>query len=174
VLLGPVADEIAKQYCQQFDVTRYEGPEDYFKSVERLFLDCDIFFSAAAVLDFESVPSERKIERKALKEMSELTIKIKAVPDIVAHFGKLKRPNQKVIAFAAESGTEVEIMDRAKAKMLAKMADAMIANPVWEGLGPDSDLNQVWVLRPGQKTQMFGPARKSELTRPILELLFGD
>ncbi len=174
VLLGPVSGDIANLYASSFKVTRYEGPEDYQNSLETLFPECDIFFSAAAVLDFESLPPERKIERSALQEMKELSIRIRSVPDVVARFGAKKSATQKVIAFAAESGTESEIVARAHGKMIKKSADAMIANPVWPGLGPDSDQNQVWILKPDKTTEKLGPADKTELSLPILRSLFEE
>jgi phosphopantothenoylcysteine decarboxylase/phosphopantothenate--cysteine ligase len=155
-------------------VTRYEGPADYQASLEQLFSDCDIFFSAAAVLDFEGLPPERKIERSKLQEMNELTIRIKQVRDIVAHFGSRKKAEQKVIAFAAESGSEQEIIERASKKMHKKSADAIIANPLWAGLGPDSDQNLVWILKPNQSVEKIGPANKTELSMSILRSLFGE
>jgi phosphopantothenoylcysteine decarboxylase/phosphopantothenate--cysteine ligase len=173
ILLGPVSTEIQKA-LSEFTVKDYKGPSDYEKSLDELFPKCDVFFSAAAVLDFETLPPDKKIERAQLAKMQKLEIAIRPVPDIIAKFGAKKTPEQKVIAFAAESGTEAEILARAEKKMLAKSADAMIANPVWEGLGPDSDENQVWILKPGHKHIKIGPAPKSQLGHPILEAIFGS
>lgn len=173
VLLGPVAGDI-RQGFSSFEVKSYDGPKDYEASLDSLFPKCDVFFSAAAVLDFESTPSEKKIERAELERMGKLEMEIRAVPDIVAKFGAGKTGTQKVIAFAAESGSESEILIRANAKMLKKCADALIANPVWPGLGPESDQNQVWILRPGTGPLLLGPSRKTDLGLPILQALFGE
>jgi hypothetical protein len=48
----------------------------------------------------------------------------------------------------------------------------MIANPVWPGLGPDSDENLVWVLKPGQLAKKIGPDKKAALALPILRAIF--
>lgn len=171
VLLGSVSEEIVRAYSE-FSLQRFEGPSDYEALLDRFFSNCDVFFSAAAVLDFEVTSSQKKIERSELEKMSKLEMKIRAVPDIIAKFGALKKAHQKVIAFAAESGTEAEILVRAQAKMLKKGADGMIANPVWPGLGPDSDQNLVWVLKPSSAPIKIGPASKDSLAVPILEGLF--
>jgi phosphopantothenoylcysteine decarboxylase/phosphopantothenate--cysteine ligase len=171
ILLGPVSAEMKKSFGE-FTVRDYEGPADYESALDELFASCDVFFSAAAVLDFETLPAEKKIERAQLSKMQKLEIPIRPVPDIIAKFGAKKTAQQKVIAFAAESGTETEILARAEKKRLAKSADAMIANPVWEGLGPDSDDNQVWIIKPGHKPELIGPAPKDTLGAPILKAIF--
>lgn len=173
VLLGPVAADM-RASLREFRIVPYEGPSDYERALESLFPDCDIFFSAAAVLDFELMASERKIERAAFARDGELRVPLRPVDDIVAKFARRRRPGQCVVAFAAETGTEAEIIERATRKMEAKTADIMIANPVWPGLGPDAERNQLWVLRPGLAPQALGPALKGELARPLLELLWGD
>lgn len=173
VLLGPVANDIRQEFSS-FVVKSYDGPKDYEASLDALFPKCDVFFSAAAVLDFESIPSEKKIERAELERMGKLEMEIRAVPDIVAKFGARKTGSQKVIAFAAESGSESEILVRANAKMLKKCADALVANPVWPGLGPDSDQNQVWILTPSTDAVKLGPGAKADLGLPILQALFGE
>jgi phosphopantothenoylcysteine decarboxylase/phosphopantothenate--cysteine ligase len=171
VLLGPVGSDIVKAFMD-CEIVRYEGPADYEQGLEKLFPECDVFFSAAAVLDFEGIPPTHKIERATLEKSSTLEVKIKPVPDFIARYGRRKRANQKVIAFAAESGEENEILARAEKKMMKKSADAMIANPVWPGLGPDSEENLVWVLRSGQPTKKIGPDKKAALALPILRAIF--
>jgi phosphopantothenoylcysteine decarboxylase/phosphopantothenate--cysteine ligase len=173
VVLGLVSDAIVERYQACSSVTRYEGPSDYYQALEQCFASCDVFFSAAAVLDFEVLPWEKKIERNLIQTHQELSMRIKPVPDIVASFGRKKKTDQKVIAFAAESGTEAEILERAREKLVKKSVDAVIANPVWDGLGPDSDHNQIWILTPHQPVQALGPGPKSDLAWPILQALFG-
>lgn len=173
VLLGPVSEEM-KQAFSEFKTAPYLGPKDYEATLAELFPRCDVFFSAAAVLDFDSLPSEKKIERSQIETSGSLTMEIRSVPDIVGSFGAKKRPDQQVIAFAAESGTENEITARAYSKMMKKSADAIIANPVWPGFGPEAEMNQVWIIRPEQAPVKLGPALKRDLARPILRELFGQ
>jgi phosphopantothenoylcysteine decarboxylase/phosphopantothenate--cysteine ligase len=171
VLLGPVSSNIIGSLVE-CEITQFEGPREYEQGLEKLFPECDVFFSAAAVLDFEGIPPAQKIERAVIEKSGQLELKIKPVPDFVARYGALKSSAQKVIAFAAESGSEAEIVARAEKKMLKKSADAMIANPVWPGLGPDSDENLVWVLKPGAPPKKIGPDKKAALALPILRAIF--
>ncbi|MBS1982771.1 MAG: bifunctional phosphopantothenoylcysteine decarboxylase/phosphopantothenate--cysteine ligase CoaBC [Bdellovibrionales bacterium] len=170
VLLGPVTPEMARDFAT-FKVTNYVGPADYRTALDALFPHCDLFFSAAAVLDFELVAPEKKMERGELSTAGEIRIPLKPVPDMVAAMSAQRAPHQRVIAFAAETGTENDIVERATQKMIHKHVDALIANPVWPGLGPDAANNQVWVLRPDHRPVKFGPGPKANIARSLLAAL---
>jgi phosphopantothenoylcysteine decarboxylase / phosphopantothenate---cysteine ligase len=168
ILLGPVG-EAQNQRFSSFDVTPYETATDYARGLERLFPACDIFFSVAAVLDFEVQATEGKWAREELGNT--LSLPITPVKDFAAWAGQNKRRDQQVIAFAVEAGDD--LLSRAEAKRAKKNADAMVANPVSQGLGPEADQNEVWVLRPGQQPVHLGPAPKEALAGPLLDALFG-
>lgn len=170
VLLGPVEPMMASLF-EPFEVRRYEGPSEYERGLSEMLPLVDAFLSAAAVLDFEAIPVTSKIERSQLSG-GELHVRYKSVPDFVARAAKERKPGQKIIAFAAETGTDSEILARAKGKMEKKSVDAMIANPVRSGLGPEADKNEVWVLKPGRDPLHLGPMNKSEIAEPILRALF--
>ncbi len=171
VLLGPVDATMARDY-EEFSVSRYTGPEEYADGLERLLPEADVFMSAAAVLDFEFIPQDRKIERDALETLNEMRVPMRKVRDYVAHAASIRKPGQKIIAFAAESGSDPEVLERAHRKMLKKGVDALVANPVRPGLGPESPRNELWVLRPGREAAHLGPDSKDALARPLLEALF--
>ena len=171
ILLGPVDAEMAKSY-NGFPIERYVGPTEYGHALEKHLPEVDAFLSVAAVLDFEFIPQERKIERDTLETQSEMKVPMKKVRDYVAFAASIKRPDQKVIAFAAESGSDPEILERAHRKMLKKGVDAMVANPVRPGLGPEAARNELWILQPGQESVHLGPDAKEALARPLLKALF--
>lgn len=168
ILLGPVASEIAHAFGE-FETTPYTSPADYERLLHTLWPQFDDFFSLAAVLDFEVVPAVEKIARESLGEV--LSLPIRPVPDFAAWAGAAKQKGQRLIAFAAETGTPDEIQTRARAKMLKKRADAIVANPVTEGRGPEAQENEIWILRHAKATVHLGPADKSELALPLLETL---
>jgi phosphopantothenoylcysteine decarboxylase/phosphopantothenate--cysteine ligase len=171
VLLGPVEPMMAELFGP-FEIRRYEGPADYDLGLSEMLPSVDAFLSAAAVLDFEALPAPSKIERSQLQG-GELHVQYKPVPDFVARAAKGRKPGQKIIAFAAETGSDSEILARAQGKMQKKGVDALIANPVRPGLGPEADRNEIWILKPDAKPVHLGPIHKSELAEPILRSLFG-
>jgi phosphopantothenoylcysteine decarboxylase/phosphopantothenate--cysteine ligase len=171
VLLGPVESSMATVFGAEFETHRYEGAADYQERLDALFPGCDIFFSAAAVLDFDIQPAPSKLERAALSG-GELSVKYAPVPDLVAKMAGKKAPHQRVIAFAAETGTNEKLLTRAREKLIKKKTDALIANPVRDGLGPDSDRNELWVIRPTGEPVHLGPDSKDALAFPLLQALF--
>jgi phosphopantothenoylcysteine decarboxylase/phosphopantothenate--cysteine ligase len=170
VLLGPIEPMMAELF-ESFEVRRYEGPSEYDQGLREMLPSVDAFLSAAAVLDFEALPAPSKIERAQLQG-GELHVQYKPVPDFVARAAKERKPGQKIIAFAAETGSDPEIVTRAQSKMKKKGVDAMIANPVRPGLGPEAEKNEIWILKPDREPVHLGPVQKSELAEPILRAVF--
>jgi phosphopantothenoylcysteine decarboxylase/phosphopantothenate--cysteine ligase len=172
VLLGPV-DPAMREAFSRFECVHYEDPLSYATGLAKLLPQVDAFFSAAAVLDFDAVPVKGKIDRGQLPGGS-LTVEYRSVPDFVAKAAKERTSkNQKIIAFAAEAGTDSEIVSRARGKLIKKSVDAMIANPVRPGLGPEAEMNELWILHANPVEPIhLGPALKSELAEPLLKAIF--
>lgn len=142
---------LEKKYSARFGLSRFEGVTDYQMALEQSFFKCDYFVSAAAILDFEVQPFKGKLERQNLCALS---LNIKATQDFVAWTVQNKKPSQKVVAFALESGSWREAIERAQKKLLRKGADAIVLNRSGVGgEGPFSNTNQVCVLSPKEKTQ---------------------
>jgi phosphopantothenoylcysteine decarboxylase / phosphopantothenate---cysteine ligase len=171
VLLGPVDSQVV-QALSAFPIVRYQTPNEYQQGLETLFPSCEVFFSAAAVLDFQTIPSPLKWSRESLGES--LTLPISPVPDFAAWAGAHKRAHQKVISFAAESGPTEHCLERAEEKLRKKRSDAVILNPVTETTGPDTPTNEIWVLQPNEARQYLGKGTKQALAVKILETLFPE
>jgi phosphopantothenoylcysteine decarboxylase/phosphopantothenate--cysteine ligase len=170
VLLGPVENSIKKDFSVFSTIISYKNPLEYRKGLETLFPKCDWFFSASAVLDFECLAESKKIERNALENT--LTLPIQKTEDFVLKMTSQKRPDQKIVAFAAECGTEEEICRRAFLKLQIKDADFMLANPVTAELGPGSEYNMFWVFDKRGLIERIGPELKTTLAKKTLDLLF--
>jgi len=164
VLLGPVSEEMESLFRSEFTLHTFRTVGSYAQALATAFPRCDLFLSVAAVLDFEVVPAGRKLTREELARRPELHLTIRPVPDFVAGVAVQQKPHQTIIAFAAESGTEAEIIQKARDKIIRKGTRFLLANPLWEGLGPEGDRNQFWLLEAGRAdVRRFGPAPKSEL-----------
>lgn len=92
-------------------MSRFEGVTDYEKILKMAFPRSDIFVSVAAVLDFEIEPFKGKIERQ---NQNTLSLNVKATPDFVAWAVQNKHASQRIVAFALESGSWPEVIERAK------------------------------------------------------------
>ncbi len=99
-----------------------------------------IVIKSAAVADYRpSVCTGEKIKKKN----GSLSLNLERNPDIVAEIGK-KKKHRILVGFAMESE---DLVENAKAKLLAKNMDLIVANDLkQEGAGFQSDTNIVKIL----------------------------
>ena len=99
--------------------------------------DYDIMIKAAAVGDYSPVQfAERKIKREG---RDTLTLELKQNPDIAKELGKIKKQNQILVGFAAETN---DVTANAQAKLTSKNLDMIVANDVTAptcGFGTDTN-----------------------------------
>src|SRR5207247_10247009 len=97
---------------------------------------------AAALADFAPLAAApRKSKKDAAGDT--LTLSMRKTPDILADVAAAS-PRPFVVAFAAETDA---VEDNARAKLLRKNADLIVANDVADdAIGFDSDQNEVLVI----------------------------
>lgn len=107
-----------------------------------------IFIGAAAVADFgfKTIASE-KIKKQG---KSSLELTLQPNPDILAQVSASGKASF-VVGFAAETSN---LATHAKAKLVAKKLDMIIANQVGEGLGFDVDENKVSIFTKKTETEL--------------------
>lgn len=120
------------------DIVHVTSTQDLYDAVLPRAAAQDVIIQAAAPCDFAAVaPSAQKI--KKTEGQDGLTLQLKKTPDIAKAVGEAKRPDQFLIAFAAE--TE-KIVENALVKLQGKRADLIVANDVTrEGAGFGADTN---------------------------------
>ncbi len=141
-----------------------ESTDDMFKAVEAEFSDSDIIVKAAAPLDYKIKSySEEKIKKAG----GGLILEFERAQDILKHFGNLKKENQTVVGFAAESE---DLAENAKKKIEKKNLDFIVANNIKSAeTGFKSDYNSAKIIdRDGKETDT-GKVTKSELAGMILD-----
>lgn len=126
--------------------------------------DADIVIQAAAPADFtpESV-ADQKIKKQGGEQ---LVLTLKQTPDVAAQVGKLKKPEQTLIGFAAETQ---DVLSNAEKKLAKKNLDMIVANDVTApGAGFDVDTNIVtFVTRIGRETLPCLP--KAQVAKELLD-----
>lgn len=125
------------------EVVKVKTTEDMLKAVGDYFESCDCLIKSAAPLDYspENV-SSTKIKKKD-GENDELDIHFVRNPDIAAFYG-LKKKNQIMVGFAAETNNLIEY---AMEKLNKKNFDFIVANDVLEsGAGFNVDTNIVTII----------------------------
>jgi phosphopantothenoylcysteine decarboxylase / phosphopantothenate---cysteine ligase len=100
-----------------------------------------IVVKAAAVADFRPVAfSDEKIKKISAEPLLELARN----PDILAELGHVRRSDQLLIGFAAESGNHES---EGRRKLLAKNADMIVVNDILgQETGFNADTNQVTLI----------------------------
>jgi phosphopantothenoylcysteine decarboxylase/phosphopantothenate--cysteine ligase len=122
-----------------------------------------IIIKSAAVSDYyvSHVP-----EQKRKKTPTRVSLELDPTPDILAELGQ-KKGDRLLIGFAAETEN---LMEEARRKMSAKKCDMLVANLVnAQGMGFESDHNEVEILSRSGQTVHAGPADKSEIAERILD-----
>ena len=119
---------------------------------------------AAAVADYRPAQVE---EQKIKKQDGEFFLRLERTTDILAGLGKLKRDDQKLIGFAAETD---DLLANAHGKLERKNLDWIAANKVSDGFG--SETNKVILLsRTGERVDI-DTADKKSVAEKILETVF--
>jgi len=135
----------------------------------------DDMFSAVAAMSgaqhafvMAAAPADYKVARHADTKIKgdAVTLELVKNPDIAASVGRVKRADQTLVIFCAETGDPVE---SAKKKLIKKNADLVVANDVTaEGAGFDVDTNIVTLVTE-EGVEPLPKAKKTEIADLITE-----
>ena len=147
------------------ELIKVKSAKDMFEAVKEKSSDMDFIIKAAAVSDYTPLEvSDEKIKKKD----GELSIKLKRTNDILMYLGENKKENQVICGFAMETQN---LIDNAKAKLIKKNADIIVANCLKEeGAGFKGDTNKVTFLTRDniEKKELMS---KDEVSRILLDKL---
>ena len=110
--------------------------------------EATVVIGAAAVADFRMA----QVAEQKLRREGGLRLELEPTGDVLREVAAVRRPGTLVIAFAAETEADVE---RARAKLAAKCADAIVLNDVSRPeIGFDSDNNAAVFLTGGTAVEI--------------------
>lgn len=150
-----------------YNVKIVESALEMKESVESKFENSDCLIMAAAVADYRA----KEIASVKLKKTSEDETSINLVknPDILKEISSIKKDNQIVIGFCAESENLIEF---AKEKIDKKGCDYLIANDISRiDIGFSSDYNEVLVIDKEKNITKIERSTKDQIAKEILKLL---
>lgn len=132
----------------------------------------DMAIAAAAIGDVRSkLQSDRKLPKSELP----LSLELEYIPDIVADLSTRKRPDQILVGFAAQTGTETEVLAAAQDKLDRKGLDAIAANVVNTAkTGFGTDTNQATFIHKNGNTLSTPLCSKLELAHRLLDFMALD
>lgn len=128
------------------------------------FDDADIIIKAAAVADYRP---KTVAENKIKKTDDDFVIELERNPDILKELGGLKKPNQVLVGFAAETQN---LLQYAQSKLEKKNLDFIVANDVSKpGAGFQGDTNIIKILSRDGSIEELPLMTKRELSAIIMD-----
>jgi phosphopantothenoylcysteine decarboxylase / phosphopantothenate---cysteine ligase len=128
--------------------------------------DADVVVMAAAVADFRP---KVVVDTKLHKADGIPDLILEATNDILAELGRRRRPGQVLVGFAAETH---DLSGRARAKLVAKGVDLMVANDVSAPeVGFDHDTNAVTVFGADGAVTTVPLVSKEAVAEAVLDLV---
>jgi len=125
-----------------YPVLLVETAQEMQETVEGEFDGCDALVMTAAVADFRPLSVANHKIKKADSE--DLSLELTKNPDIIDLLGRVKRKDQVIIGFAAESE---ELLTNASQKLKRKNLDVIVGNDITvPDIGFGSDDNAVIIL----------------------------
>ena len=145
-------------------VERVRTTEEMAQAVMRHLDHATGILMAAAVADFR--PAGVRVQ-KVKKQNGLEPLKLEPTFDILAEIARLRRPDQWVIGFAAETD---QVLENAAQKLKAKRLDLVVANDVTqEGAGFDVDTNIVTLLYPDGRQKPLEKMSKFDVANRVLD-----
>ena len=161
LISGPVALKCSKS-INRIDV---ESCQQMYEAAITAFSDSDAAILCAAVADFKP---EDVADEKIKREGNKLTLHLTPTHDIAAYLGKMKTPQQRIVAFALETNNE---QVNAQRKLEKKNADFIVLNSTRiPGTTFRSDENQISIISSNGKKD-YEKKPKSLVARDIIDEL---
>lgn len=138
------------------------------ETVEKEFKAADCLIMAAAVADYRA----KEIAKNKMKKSSadEISIDLVKNPDILKEICLIKRKNQVVVGFCAESEN---ILEYAKEKIQKKGCNFLVANDISRSdIGFSSDYNEVYIIDKNLNVEKIEKAQKNQIAKKILDKIF--
>jgi phosphopantothenoylcysteine decarboxylase/phosphopantothenate--cysteine ligase len=168
LVLGPTQTALD---LKGITVTRVTSADDMLSAMVSDFTDSSLTVCCAAVSDYKPVSqAEHKIKKS--DEGNSLTISLEKTPDILSTLGTLKGEENHLVGFALETRDGESY---AKQKLIKKNASAIVLNTLGkQGVGFETDTNEVSVYTASGKTFSFPLTSKIALGKSLLELFMSE
>jgi len=164
LLLGPTTERVPNQ---NITIKRFETPEELINIINEL-KTIDLYVSAAAIGDYQTIKKEGKIPSK----QSSLNLQLAPTPKVIKHV-KTKFPKTTIVGFKAEANVSRQtLISRAKKSLVENGLDFVVANFVAkEEKGFATDKNAVILITKDGKQHDIPLTSKRELAKKILTII---
>jgi phosphopantothenoylcysteine decarboxylase/phosphopantothenate--cysteine ligase len=128
-----------------------------------------VIVMAAAVSDFKkNSPSAQKISKEFF--LKYIFDDLEMTSDLIKNQTRKKLGNQIFVGFAAETGSDDEIIKKGESKRVLKGCDLLMANPIdRDGQGFDKNFNSGFLLGPQKMVKNLSLSTKLSISHQVLD-----
>ena len=153
---------------KKYKVINVQTAQEMYEAVKQEFENAYTLIMAAAVSDYRV---KNKSEQKIKKDGNSLVIELVENPDILQEMSKIKRNDQVVVGFCAESQNLLEF---AKQKIAKKGCDYICANDISKkDIGFSSNDNELYIINKELDVYHIEKTDKQNAALKILENIYG-
>ena len=153
---------------KKYKVINVQTAQEMYETVKQEFENAYTLIMAAAVSDYRV---KNKSEQKIKKDGNSLIIELVENPDILHEMSKVKRNDQVVVGFCAESQNLLEF---AKQKIAKKGCDYICANDISKkDIGFSSNDNELYIINKELDVHHIEKTDKQNAALKILEKIYG-
>ena len=137
--------------------------------IDDLQPSAQVIVMAAAVSDFKkNSPSKKKISKEFF--IKSIFDDLEMTTDLIKNQTRKKLENQIFLGFAAETGSDNEIIEKGEKKRVSKGCDLLMANPIDRtGQGFDKNFNSGFLLGPKKMVKNLSFSTKLSISHQLLD-----
>ncbi len=164
---GPVS--VQQDLLEGLNTYPVKSSNEMGAKIDDLQPSAQVIVMAAAVSDFKNnSPSEKKISKEFF--LKSIFDDLEMTSDLIKNQTKKKLENQIFLGFAAETGSDNEIIEKGEKKRVSKGCDLLMANPIDRaGQGFDENFNSGFLLGPKKMVKNLSFSTKLAISHQLLD-----
>ena len=164
---GPVS--VQQDLLEGLNTYPVRSSNEMGAKIDDLQPSAQVIVMAAAVSDFKNnSPSEQKISKEFF--LKSIFDDLEMTSDLIKNQTKKKLENQIFLGFAAETGSDNEIIEKGEKKRVSKGCDLLMANPIDRaGQGFDENFNSGFLLGPKNMVKKLSFSTKLAISHQLLD-----
>ena len=164
---GPVS--IQQDLLEGLNTYPVRSSNEMGAKIDDLQPSAQVIVMAAAISDFKNnSPSEQKISKEFF--LKSIFDNLEMTSDIIKNQTRKKLENQIFLGFAAETGSDNEIIKKGENKRVSKGCDLLMTNPIDRaGQGFDENFNSGFLLGPKKMVKNLSFSTKLAISHQLLD-----
>ena len=164
---GPVS--VQQDLLEGLNTYPVRSSNEMGAKIDDLQPSAQVIVMAAAISDFKNnSPSEQKISKEFF--LKSIFDNLEMTSDIIKNQTRKKLENQIFLGFAAETGSDNEIIEKGENKRVSKGCDLLMTNPIDRaGQGFDENFNSGFLLGPKKMVKKLSFSTKLAISHQLLD-----